>query len=572
MRTQNTPQSACFSENTGFPYVFYRMTQTAMPTLNDFLNNRIKPTSSMPSTLRPRWSDVLILILGYVALDWASYIHSLHRLNITPWSPAPAIGLLYLLRFGKRATLPLAFAILLADALVRDLPVLLPISIGLSALLTLGYWGVAELLRYRLSSTSVFGDQRELLEWAGIVVMGTLLNSVVFISALSIGQLIPLDAAKEALIRYWVGDAVGVLVSMPLLWMLLDERGRMQLRSMALTWESLGSLVTTVGALWVAFGTGEAADFKYFYVLFLPIMWSASRQGLAGAVLSAAIVQVGIIATVQLLGYSAVTVLEIQTLAAALALFGFFIGVVVDEKQRVSAELRQTLRLAAAGEMAGALAHELNQPLTALSAYGTACEQLLEQGETGERLRETIRRMVSESFRAADVVRRLRDFFRTGATRLELVKLGDLLQSATASFAAKAQQQGVELILEQIPLCVLLIDRLQLEVVLRNLLGNAFDAIAEQLAGNRQIRISTHPEGAGRICVRIEDSGPGLSGAKAAHLFAAFQSSKASGLGLGLVISRAIVEAHGGHLWAEVGPHGVFRLVLPTEGKAGHVN
>jgi C4-dicarboxylate-specific signal transduction histidine kinase len=332
----------------------------------------------------------------------------------------------------------------------------------------------------------------------------------------------------------------------------------------------LGYLAIIGGALWIAFGIGAAADFKYFYVLFLPIIWAASRQGLAGAVLSAAIVQIGIISSVQLLGYSAVTVLEIQTLAAALALFGFFIGVVVDEKQRVSAELRQTLRLAAAGEMAGALAHELNQPLTALSAYGTACEQLLAQGETGERLRETIRRMVSESFRAAEVVRRLRDFFRTGATRLELVKLGDLLQSATATFAVKAQQHGIELIVEPVPACVLLVDPLQLEVVLRNLLGNAFEAVVEQSEGKRQIRISTHAEGAGRIGVRIEDSGPGLSGAKAAHLFEAFQSSKASGLGLGLVISRAIVEAHGGHLWAEVAEHGIFRLVLPTEGKMSH--
>lgn len=260
--------------------------------------------------------------------------------------------------------------------------------------------------------------------------------------------------------------------------------------------------------------------------------------------------------------------LEIQTLAVVLVLFGFFIGVVVDEKQRVSAELRQTLRLAAAGEMAGALAHEINQPLTALSAYGTACEQLLEQGETGDRLRETIRRMVAESFRAADVVRRLRDFFRTGATQLERITLGNLLASAASPFSAKAQHQGIELAIDPAPPCVLLADRLQLEVVLRNLLSNAFDAVAERPAGQRCIRLSTHPEGAGRICVRVEDSGPGISGEMAARMFEAFQSSKASGLGLGLTISRAIVEAHGGHLWAEVTDHGLFKLVLPMEGKA----
>ena len=511
--------------------------------------------------------DIAILLLGYVVLDWASYIHPLHGLNITPWNPAPALGLLFLLRFGRNATLPLALAILMADAWVRNLPASFLVSAALSAVLTLGYWGIAEVLRRRLSSRSIFSDRRGLLEWAGIVTVGTLLNSAVYIATLTMGKILPLDDASAAFTRYWIGDCVGVLVSMPIFWMLLDEHGRAQLRAMVITWESLGYLLATGAALWIAFGIGATADFKYFYVLFLPVVWAAARQGLAGAVVSATMVQIGIICSVLFLGFSAITVQEIQALAAALALFGFFVGIVVDEKQRVSAELRQTLRLAAAGEMAGALAHELNQPLTALSAYGMACEQLVDQGETGERLRETIHRMVAESFRAADVVRRLRDFFRTGATQLEPIILGDLLASAVKPFAVKSQQQGVELIVNLAPPCTLLADHLQLEVVLRNLLSNAFDAVAEQSAGARRIWVSAHPEGAGRVCICVEDSGPGLSGATAARMFEAFHSSKASGLGLGLVISRAIVEAHGGHLLAEMADHGLFKVVLPTEGK-----
>ncbi|WP_301101918.1 ATP-binding protein [Propionivibrio sp.] len=539
-----------------------------MPKHNDISINESETVSPMLPTLRPGWRDVLTLLLGYVVLDWASYIHPLHGLNITPWNPAPALGLLFLLRFGRNATLPLALAIFLADAWVRNLPLSLLVSIGLSALLTFGYWSIAEVLRHRLSSRSIFTDRRGLLEWAGIVTIGTLVNSVIYVAMLSVGKFIPVGDVADAFIRYWVGDCVGALVSMPILWMLLEEDGRAHLRAMVATWESLGYLLTTALALWIAFGIGAAADFKYFYVLFLPVVWAAARQGLAGAVISAAIVQIGIIGAVQFLGFAAITVLEIQALAAVLALLGFFIGIVVDEKQRVSVELRQTLRLAAAGEMAGALAHELNQPLTALSAYGMACEELLNQGETGEQLRQTIHRMVAESFRAADVVRRLRDFFRTGATQLESVGLDDLLPSATRSFAIKAQKQGVEITIDPPPLCTLLADRLQLEVVLRNLLSNAFDAVADQPAGRRRIRVSAQPEGAGRVCVRIEDSGPGIFGATAARMFEAFHSSKASGLGLGLVISRAIVDAHGGHLSVETADHGLFKLILPTEGKA----
>ena len=86
----------------------------------------------MQSIRQPKWRDLAILLVGYVALDWASFFHSLHALNITPWNPAPALGLIYLLRFGRAAVLPLALAIFLADASVHHLPVSLLVSIGLS--------------------------------------------------------------------------------------------------------------------------------------------------------------------------------------------------------------------------------------------------------------------------------------------------------------------------------------------------------------------------------------------------------------------------------------------------------
>jgi two-component system sensor kinase FixL len=182
-------------------------------------------------------------------------------------------------------------------------------------------------------------------------------------------------------------------------------------------------------------------------------------------------------------------------------------------------------------------------------------------------LRDTIRRMVAESSRAADVLRRLRDFFRTGSTRLELIRLTDLIDSAVRPFAAKARQFGVELAVEPVPPCSLMADGLQLEVVLRNLLSNALEAVQERTGENRWIRLSARIESAGRVCIQVEDGGEGISGAAAARLFEAFQSTKASGLGLGLAISRAIVDAHGGTLWAEVADHGLFKLVLPLEGR-----
>ena len=505
----------------------------------------------------------LVFVIGYVLLDWASYLHPMYGLNITPWNPSLALGLVVWFRAGGIVAIPWFVAILGSEILVRGLPERLPMALALSAVLTAGYGVMAEALRRHVAG-ELLPDRRHLLSWLAIVVAGTLTTSGIYVTLLSMSELIPVGDSAVALVRFWVGDCVGIVVTMPLFWLLLGARDRF--RALLAQWETAAYVVLAAVLLWVSFGLGGGGEFQLFYLLFLPIVWAAARQGVAGAAVAAFALQAGIIVAVQLQNVVAVTVFELQALAAVLAFVGLFIGVVVDENQRVSDELRQSLHLAAAGEMTAALAHELNQPLTALAAYGSACQQLLERGNDLELLRNTIGRMVAESHRAADVVRRLRDFFRTGATRLERVDLGDLIGLAAAQFSAKAKIQGVDLVVVPVPPCTLLADRLQLEVVLRNLLANAFDAVAEQQSGQRRICIHVAQTGATLIEIRVEDSGPGLSSTMTAHLFEAFQSSKANGLGLGLAISRAIAEAHGGELAAEAAKGGVFVLTLPMEG------
>jgi C4-dicarboxylate-specific signal transduction histidine kinase len=273
--------------------------------------------------------------------------------------------------------------------------------------------------------------------------------------------------------------------------------------------------------------------------------------------------QLGIICIVKWGGIADITVFELQMLGAALALVGFFIGIVVDEQRQIAEELKQTLRLAAAGEMAAALAHELNQPMTALSTYGKACELLLERGETGPVLQDAIHRMIRESGRASDVVRRLRDFFLTGAMQLEPIEAKLIASTVIQQFVSQFQEHGVEFTVAPIPSVSVIADRLQIELVLRNLLDNALDSVIAQPAGKRRITLTADKLGGGRFRYTVEDSGSGVSAAIAARLFEPFVSSKSSGLGLGLVLSRAIVEAHGGTLWAEMADHGIFRFILP---------
>ena len=508
----------------------------------------------------------------YLLFDWATYIDPLYGLNITPWNPDPALGLVFWLRYGWRAAVPWLVALCAGEILVRGMPAGLGLTLLLSLWLTVGYGLTGAALRRKFGGGGVFDNRGQLFQWVAIVAAGTLFNDVVYMSLLSAAGLIPAGQWGAVVLRFGIGDMVGVVVSMPLIWMLSTAQGRRRLRTTVWRLETLGYLGLAICVLYLVFGSIATSSFKHFYFLFLPVIWAASRQGLYGTALMVFVLQAGIGALVKWNNAVDIAVPELQMLDAVLALVGFSIGIVVDELRQVAGDLKQSLRLAAAGEMAAALAHELNQPLTALGAYGKACEFLVERGENGEMLKSAIQRMIAESGRAAEVVRRLRDFFRTGAMKLEPVDPGQLVSGVSQQFFAQLREHGVELRVNDMPQLAMQADRLQIELVLRNLLANALESVQERPAGARRITLSAQLLDSKRRGVRIkgsclqltvEDSGKGVSEALAARLFEPFVSSKASGLGLGLVLSRAIMEAHGGSLWAEVGEHGIFRLALP---------
>lgn len=502
-------------------------------------------------------------IAAYVALDAASFIHALHGLNITPWNPAPALGLVFLLRHGTAGRWVLIGTVVLSELIVRGVPQAWWASLLSASVLAIGYVSLGEFLRKRLLPSFLLDDRASLLKWLLPIAGGTLSISLIYSSALRLLGLLPAADWLVAVIQFWVGDGVGIAVAMPLFWWLSSERGLTLLKSAISQWETLGYVVLSFVALWVVFHAGGQSGFKLFYLLFFPIVWASARQGMAGAIVSASLLQLEVISTVLFFNYDLVPLAELQMLSLAMALIGFYIGAVVDEQRRTSEELRQSLRLAAAGEMAGALAHELNQPLTALDAYATACRMLMDNKETGERLNLAITGMLKESERAGNVVRRLRDFFRTGATTLEEVPVVALIEQAAAHYIEKARKEGIEFQISEAPTELLFVDKLQLEVVLRNLLANAFDAAQAGEKRPMTVTLSVSPIAGGRVQICVEDSGHGLSPSDAAQLFEPFQSTKSSGLGLGLVISKAIVETHGGKLWGEVADHGIFKITLP---------
>ncbi|MDR7256438.1 two-component system sensor kinase FixL [Sphingomonas sp. BE270] len=227
----------------------------------------------------------------------------------------------------------------------------------------------------------------------------------------------------------------------------------------------------------------------------------------------------------------------------------------------LQAELIHVSRVSAMGAMASTLAHELNQPITAVVNYVQIAHVLLEDPEpkTIAEVREALAEAASESLRAGQIVRRLRDFVARGEVQKQVEDLPKLIEEACSLGLVGLSEHGIQTRLDLDPSATpVLADRVQIEQVLVNLIRNAAEAMAESPV--RELTISTALEGAAMVRVTIADTGPGLAEEVASQLFQAFLSTKTEGMGLGLSICRTIVEAHGGKIWVDTTPEGGTRF------------
>jgi C4-dicarboxylate-specific signal transduction histidine kinase len=234
------------------------------------------------------------------------------------------------------------------------------------------------------------------------------------------------------------------------------------------------------------------------------------------------------------------------------------------------AELAQFSRLSLAGEMAAGLAHELGQPLTAIAAYGRGCLRLL-AGPAPEpaMLHEGMLGAVQQAERAGDILDRLREFVRGGACRRTFVGVSPLVDTAVSLARIEATQHEVEIRSRIDPaLPPVLADHIQIEQVLLNLLRNAIDAIETADTGRRLIVVEARRKNRCGIEISVADSGPGVVEDVAGKIFEPFVTTKSLGMGLGLSISRSIVESHGGSLRMSRSTKSgaIFAFDLPTDG------
>jgi two-component system sensor kinase FixL len=256
-----------------------------------------------------------------------------------------------------------------------------------------------------------------------------------------------------------------------------------------------------------------------------------------------------------------------------------FVGFVRDmtEPQETEASLRQMQaelvhmsRYTALGEMASALAHELNQPLTAIANYLKGCRRLIDRGEmeAPPLLREAIDEAADQALRAGQIIRRLRDFVARGDSERRREDLPKLIDEACALALVGVRESGVRVVFELDPVARHVhADRIQIQQVLVNLIRNAVEAMQDEPV--RTLSISSASALEGMVEIGVRDTGPGLDPEVASHLFQPFVTTKKTGMGVGLSICRTIVEAHEGKIWANVTSTGetAFHFTLPEDGR-----
>jgi two-component system sensor kinase FixL len=238
--------------------------------------------------------------------------------------------------------------------------------------------------------------------------------------------------------------------------------------------------------------------------------------------------------------------------------------------QELQSELVHVSRLTALGEMASALAHELNQPLSAIGNYLVGSKMLLGRDPVPHsRVAQAIGLASKEALRAGEIIRRLRDFVSRGETERRVESLPKLIEEASALALVGAKEHGILVRFELSPeIDLVLVDKVQIQQVALNLIRNAVDAMADW-EGARDLTISLIPYDREFALVSVADTGPGIREDVMDQLFQPFVTTKRDGMGVGLSICRTIIEAHGGKIWADAGEAGgaVFRFTIPSIAK-----
>ncbi len=525
-----------------------------------------------------------LLLVAFLGLEWLSSIHEFMSVPITPWNPGLGVVFAFMLLSGPLYALVLFAGVIVAELVVLRTDLQWPIVVAIAAIIALVYGIAAAVTRRTLRLDAGLYHVRDLFVLLGSGVLAALVTAVLVAMVLLLDHRIELGNVWVAATPLLLGDAIGIAVMTPLtlrLFMLLQGRASLSGYSRHLTAEVALYGTLCIAALWIVFGSEWPGGLKYFYLLFVPVVLAAVRHGFDGACISLAVTQFALVGLMHRFGYDAQAFTEMQTLMLVLTGTGLIVGAVVSERKQAAelvqiaedmlrekeAEAAQAARFSLVSGMASALAHEINQPMTAARALARSVQHLLESAAPDlPRAQGNIANVIAQIDHAGGVVRRMRDFLRRGGPHVSTFEVKTMLADTLALARPDANARGIEMVVSADDLPPAHGDRIQLQQVLLNLIRNATEAITAAPPPNGRIEIAALALPSS-IEFSVRDNGPGIAPSIANRLFEPLTTSRQQGLGLGLSISQGIVESHGGRIWLHSREPGAteFRFTLPLD-------
>jgi len=536
------------------------------------------PSGVHPSFARQAATHVAFF-LAYLALFRISYIFQISDLRSTPWNPEAGIAVLSGIVLGW-SSLPVIFLASLASKLTNPTILTLGWEVVAAVANAMIFTGSAAALRSYFPSlqTTTTGSIVLFIIYAAVVTLASAIARLV-IAALA------LNISPVYLINYAttlsVGNVVGVLTIVPLFFVTSPVSGWLRYFTGFTLFHWISTLAILLTSV-IVFGLQDIDKFKFFYLVFLPVLVFAIRDGLMGAAYSILLSDTAMIAILLWRVSEPSIATELQVLMISLSATGLVLGATISERRRISLELEeshvrlrdsqaallQASRLSLASEMAAALAHEMNQPLSSIRGFIRAARRKLDKGRVmREDLKSDIDAAVKEVDVAAGLIRETRKFLERGDVTKEKLNLRQLLLTCSDLIGPElgASKINWELRLpEKLP--PVMGNATQIQQVVLNLVRNAKESILEGRSKLRSIRLDVSLDSRpGYVEIAVTDSGAGILPEVKAMLFKPLKSSKDKGLGLGLSLSNTIVTSHGGSIWYDeaVSSGARFAFTLP---------
>ena len=465
----------------------------------------------------------------------------------------------------------------LSDTFIADVRHSIYVTLAAEFLLTIVYVTLASVLRYKLKFDIKQYRLADIIAFLIFVPAGAVFSSFAYCGALYLGGALSADKLLVATRHFWIGDALGIITIVPAVTSVFALLSKPRWRWSGSTLSSLSIfLLGAIVGFAALIGVGDKL-YYLFYLLFLPIIWVAMREGYAGVALALATIQLTLAAITVFAGYDTKDFAILQLLMLVLSITGLLLGAVATERLNAAlllreqqTELARMADFARVGAMGMELAHEISQPLSTVATYLHSARRLLQSSAAGGPVMDALIKAEAEAQRAREVLERIRDFVSTGNLDLQVLDISALAEKIAALCREEATSRDVQVEIECIrPIPPVKADKVQIEQVLNNLVANAIDAASERSDARGRVIIQVAARG-DTVVMRIEDNGPGVAPELADRIFEVYQTTKSRGMGLGLPLSLQIVQRHGGRLWWEPNdPEGArFLVALPIDGSS----